>query len=65
MKKFKRATKALFAFAFVATLFSKGSALSSIPSTTSKSTPISECIFDDGNSRDGIYILSINPIAFN
>lgn len=66
MKKFRRAAaKTLFAFAFVATLFSKGSALSRIPSTTSKSTNISEFVYDDGNSRDGIYILSINPIAFN
>lgn len=58
MKKFRRAaTMAFFAFAFVATLFSKDSTISRMSSASSTVTETCEFVYDDGNSRDGIYIL--------
>lgn len=63
MKKVKNtAAKALFAFAFVAALFSMFFVLSNTASTKSNSNDDPEVFFDDGNGRDGIFILS--PIAF-
>lgn len=58
MKKFRRAAViAFFAFAFVATLFSKVSTVSRKSSSSSTVTETCEFVYDDGNSRDGIYIL--------
>ena len=57
MKNFRRAAAiAFFAFAFVATLFS---IVSTVSRKSSSFTVTETCdfVYDDGNSRDGIYIL--------